>query len=263
MPLVFSSCLATVTPPVCSCAECLSCVWWFLFFFLRKVTFGTWWKFLLVDWAVLYWKRLTSSFPRQLFTKLTSWSCVVRPCQELQAREPVQLPCCVSTQVDPLGKVLGAWLPFPAVTRNFFFLLKTVLVIVWHLFHWKKNIFFFNSSDLLGELASPKMGLWELAMSPWSPANVLVGDFSGLCETSGMSDCAVMAQASCGLPIYCNLDIALSNILLSAAVPGMQWARAGSAGFPPQSIRQELLAVNCTFPSGLPPWSGRVLFLSV
>ena len=59
-------------------------------------------------------------------------------------------------------------------------------------------------------------------MSLLSPANVLVEDFSGLCETSGMSDCAVTAEASCGLPIYCDLDMSLSNLLLSAAVPGMQ-----------------------------------------
>lgn len=91
VPLVFPGCLVIVTPPVCSCGECLSCVGWFFnfFLFLRKVTFGTWWKFPLVDWAVLYWERLTFSFLRQLFTKLSSWSCVVRPCQELQAREPV------------------------------------------------------------------------------------------------------------------------------------------------------------------------------
>jgi len=58
-------------------------------------------------------------------------------------------------------------------------------------------------------------------MSLLSATNILVGDFSGLCETSGMRDCAVMAPASCGLPVYCDLDMSLSNHLLSAAVPGM------------------------------------------
>lgn len=59
-------------------------------------------------------------------------------------------------------------------------------------------------------------------MTLLSPTAVPVGDFSGLCETCKMSYCAVVAQAGCQLPVYCDLDMSLSNLLLTAAVPGMQ-----------------------------------------
>lgn len=181
-----------------------------------------------LDSSLLESSLLTFSFPRQLFTKLASWSHVVRLCQELQARA-----CVVSMLHKHSGGSFGKGtgcstsfrgtyqkLLFPSQNSSSHCLAVPLLKEEEDLLQQFRSIGGIGSSCNWAlragheSVKSSKGTNWRFQWIVWNTD-------SQDDRTSGMSDCATMAQASCGLLIYSDLDRSLYRLLFSAAVPGM------------------------------------------
>lgn len=209
----FSSCPRTVTPLTYFFADCLSCVECFFFFLLEE----TFWHLMEIP---LYWSDSPLLGKADCLVSLWSLGYV----QLSSARSCSQESLCsfLASQVLRWVPWERCWLPSLAITGI-----------------WQEAFYFFPFQSSDGD---------SLAV----PVELQVRDLLRMCETSGMCGCAVMAEASCGLAVYCGSNISLSQ---NSVVSMCSWAALSCLvvqdllGF---NHRQELLAVTQTFLSGLP-----------